>query len=270
MVELLDRTHQAKISLLDKIENRHATSDVALGDRHDETKVGRRQLLAGPVSIGDLPAQFALTIVGNGLPLPCPVQLGDRLGRLSPDLDSLGQRHFLIGGEQRDLADLLEIHPNRVGGAAGSGHGHRGHSGRVLAAAQHSPVDHVGRAGVRRLLVEGNGVVGHELPDLGQQFRCELNSRHYCHDVIGIERTTRFGAQKQSLFVLLGEPGACRYCGLVVQILSSTGSPTQTSKSAMASACREGSLTSSRFSRSQVCSRNIAACSSGSTVADAA
>ena len=26
----------------------------------------------------------------------------------------LGQRHLLLGGEQRDLADLLEVHPDRV------------------------------------------------------------------------------------------------------------------------------------------------------------
>ena len=32
----------------------------------------------------------------------------------SPELDRLGEDDLLLGGEQRDLADLLEVHPDRV------------------------------------------------------------------------------------------------------------------------------------------------------------
>ena len=36
------------------------------------------------------------------------------LDHLLPELDGLGEDDLLLGGQQRDLADLLEIHPDRV------------------------------------------------------------------------------------------------------------------------------------------------------------
>ena len=42
----------------------------------------------------------------------------ERLGRVQPGLDALGERDFLLGREQRDLADLLEVHAHRVEAAA--------------------------------------------------------------------------------------------------------------------------------------------------------
>src|SRR5205823_2071493 len=39
IVELLDRADQAERALLDQVEQRQATPDVALGDRHDEAQV---------------------------------------------------------------------------------------------------------------------------------------------------------------------------------------------------------------------------------------
>ncbi len=37
-----------------------------------------------------------------------------RLDQLLPELDGLGQDDLLLRGEERDLADLLEVHPDRV------------------------------------------------------------------------------------------------------------------------------------------------------------
>jgi hypothetical protein len=34
------------------------------------------------------------------------------LGGIQPGLDAPGQLHLLLGGQQGDLADLLQIHPN--------------------------------------------------------------------------------------------------------------------------------------------------------------
>src|ERR1035437_3435108 len=46
VVELLDRTDQADVALLNQVQEAHAPADVLLGDRHDEPEVGRGQLLA--------------------------------------------------------------------------------------------------------------------------------------------------------------------------------------------------------------------------------
>src|SRR3954454_7960554 len=40
VVELLDRTDQTEVALLDQVEEQHASTDVALGDRDDESEVG--------------------------------------------------------------------------------------------------------------------------------------------------------------------------------------------------------------------------------------
>jgi hypothetical protein len=66
----------------------------------------------------------ALAVADN--PPQVPVQLRSKLvgrvgapaqpfGGIKPDLDALGEVHFLLGGEQGDLADLLQIRPHRIG-----------------------------------------------------------------------------------------------------------------------------------------------------------
>ena len=51
VVELLDRADQAEVALLDEVEQRHATTHVALGDRHDESKVRLGELLLGELAV---------------------------------------------------------------------------------------------------------------------------------------------------------------------------------------------------------------------------
>ena len=45
VVELLDGADEAEVALLDKVEEQHAASYVALGDGHDETQVRLDKLL---------------------------------------------------------------------------------------------------------------------------------------------------------------------------------------------------------------------------------
>src|ERR1035437_8771844 len=68
VVELLDRTDEAEVALLDQVEEQHAATDVALGDRHHEAQVGFDQLA---------------------------------LGLHVAALDALGQRDLFFGREQR-------------------------------------------------------------------------------------------------------------------------------------------------------------------------
>ena len=51
VVELLDRTDQPEVALLDEVEQRHPATDVALGDRHDEAQVGLGELAAGELAV---------------------------------------------------------------------------------------------------------------------------------------------------------------------------------------------------------------------------
>ena len=81
IVEFLDRFQKAEVALLDQVEELHAAADIAFCDGNDQTKVGLRQTAA----------RFL-------------VALAHALGKL----DLLGRI------EQVDLADLLQIHADRV------------------------------------------------------------------------------------------------------------------------------------------------------------
>jgi hypothetical protein len=81
VVELLDRADQAERSLLDEVEEGETSAEVALRDRHDEAQVRLDHL---------------------------------RLRAHLAALDPLGQADLLVGGEQRHLADLAQVEPQRV------------------------------------------------------------------------------------------------------------------------------------------------------------
>ena len=64
-----------------------------------------QRLLHQPVLAGD--RRFAV------------LHLGQPARGSQPRFDPLGQRHLLVSGEKRDLADLLEVHAHRVGRGTG-------------------------------------------------------------------------------------------------------------------------------------------------------
>src|SRR5215210_2197029 len=83
VVELLDRPHEPYVPLLDQVQKRDAPASVLLGDRDDEPQVGLSQVrLRAPVSSLDAPRQ----------------------------VDLLGL------GEEGGLADLVQVHLDRVPG----------------------------------------------------------------------------------------------------------------------------------------------------------
>ena len=81
MVELLHRLDQAQVALLDQVEELHPPAHIPLGNAHHQAQVGLSQ-----------------TLFGGG------VALGHALGQLD----------FLLAGEQRHPADLLQIDLHRV------------------------------------------------------------------------------------------------------------------------------------------------------------
>src|SRR6266516_1942440 len=114
VVELLDRTDETQVAFLDEVEEQHAAADVALGDGDDQPQVGLDQLLLGQLALPLDPLQLAhpdgWQLLGGRHGL---VELGG--GGLAL-LDRLGEDDLLLGGQQRDLADLLEVHPHRIVG----------------------------------------------------------------------------------------------------------------------------------------------------------
>ena len=89
VVKLFNSLYKTEIALLNKVEEQHASADIALCYRHDQTKVCFRH------------AALCLLV---------------------PLAHFGGKLNLLIGGEQGHLAYLLEVHTNRiVGGIVGVG-----------------------------------------------------------------------------------------------------------------------------------------------------
>ena len=140
VVELLDRPHQAEVALLDEVEEVHAPADVALGDRHDEAQVRLDEHLAGVLAVGGRCA------AGPGAPRtrawrarPRPPGRPGALAAKPPASTRRRVLDLLGPGEQRDPADLLEVHAHRVGRCRRAAVGRRRD-------AQHPPAGR-GRAG---------------------------------------------------------------------------------------------------------------------------
>jgi hypothetical protein len=108
VVELLDRTDQAEIALLDQVEEQQATADVALGDRYDEAEVGLDQPPPGQLAA----ALDALEVAdADGIQVrPAAEHVARRKACLHP----LGEVDLLLGAEQGHAADLQQVEPDRV------------------------------------------------------------------------------------------------------------------------------------------------------------
>src|SRR2546428_242828 len=80
-VELFDRADETQIPLLNKVQEEHPAAYIFLGDADDQAQVG----------LDEAALRFLVAL-----------------------LHALGQVDLLLGGEERDLPDLLEVHPDRV------------------------------------------------------------------------------------------------------------------------------------------------------------
>src|SRR5881275_3003326 len=59
VVELLDRTDQAEVALLDQVQERHAAAGVALGEGDHEPEIGLEQVVLGAFAVADDPVEVA-------------------------------------------------------------------------------------------------------------------------------------------------------------------------------------------------------------------
>src|SRR5205823_673111 len=153
VIELLDRSDQPEVALLDQVQEQHPPSDVALGDRDDQAEVRLDQLLLGELTVAlDTTTEVVELFLGlraealRHLVAADPLDLAERRElmladlpdlldqeledlrlrfdvfgdvmlqgrRQLPRLDPPRQVHLLGRVEERDLADLLEVHPHHV------------------------------------------------------------------------------------------------------------------------------------------------------------
>ena len=117
-VELFDRLDQAEVALLNEVEEQHAAADIALCNGNDQTEVGLRQTLFRAVARLDVLVELCALLGRDGVAL-----CRDAFGSGAALLHALRERYLLLGREQVDLADLLEVHTDRVVDGEGLRHG---------------------------------------------------------------------------------------------------------------------------------------------------
>ena len=108
-VELLNCLDQTEVALLDQIEKQHAAADIALCDRDNQSQVRLSQALLGTVAELDILLKLCALLRRNGIAFVC-----DTLCGLVALLHALCERYLLLRGQQIDLADLLQIHADRI------------------------------------------------------------------------------------------------------------------------------------------------------------
>ena len=116
VVKLLDSADETEVALLNEVEEEHAAPGVALGKGDHEAQVGLEEVILGPAAILGDPLQIPAD------PIPDPLPTVESLLGEQPRLDALRQIHFLLGIEQGDLADLLEVVLHRISRRTGLGH----------------------------------------------------------------------------------------------------------------------------------------------------
>ena len=108
-VELLDGSDEAQVAFLNQVEEEHATTGVALGQRHHESQVRLQQVVLGLLAVVRRPLELALALEVHAVALGIEQMLGVQAG-----LDALGEVHLLLGVQQADTANLLEIVLDRI------------------------------------------------------------------------------------------------------------------------------------------------------------
>ena len=122
VVELLHRLDESQVALLNEVEEEHSPAHVPLGDGDHQTEVGLGQPLLGRLPLLDGLLQRHLFLGRSGHLFPVFPGLLDLFQLLPGGVAGphvLGQLNLLLGGQQIDLADLLEVHAHRVVDAEG-------------------------------------------------------------------------------------------------------------------------------------------------------
>ena len=113
VVELFDGADEAEVAFLDEVEEEHAAAGVALGEGDYESQVGFEQVVFGSLAVVDDPAHGLLEVLVHvGV-------FGELVFGVEACFDAHGEVDFLLCVEQGDLADLLEVVLDGVGGGAG-------------------------------------------------------------------------------------------------------------------------------------------------------
>ena len=117
VVELFDGADEAQVAFLDQVQELHTAAGVALGQRHNESKVRLEQVVLRLLTVLSEEVQLATLAAGHLVSLVLQLVLGVEAG-----FDTPGEVHFLLRIQQRDLTDLLEVVLHRVSRCTGNRH----------------------------------------------------------------------------------------------------------------------------------------------------
>ena len=117
IIELFDGADEAQVALLDQVQELHTAPGVALGQRHNESKVRLEQVVLRLLTVLSEEVQLATLAAGHLVSLVLQLVLGVEAG-----FDTPGEVHFLLRIQQRDLTDLLEVVLHRVSRCTGNRH----------------------------------------------------------------------------------------------------------------------------------------------------
>ena len=116
IVVFVNRAHQSDIALLDEVGEGQTLPHIALGDTHDEPRIGASEVLARALAVKDQPAQVA----------PPTIALLQNIGIIQSNagfesaLNALGQVNLIGGGQQRLLRHLPKIKSDGIVGRNGA------------------------------------------------------------------------------------------------------------------------------------------------------
>lgn len=115
VVELFDRADQARVALLDQIQQRHLRPAVATGDRDHQPQVrGHEALLCALALFGQPLELFLGCIFGRSALLPTNPPLGQQLLREQTCLDRLSELDLFFCRKQGRTSDLFQVETDAV------------------------------------------------------------------------------------------------------------------------------------------------------------
>jgi len=109
VVESLDRSHQTDVATLNRVGQRHRRSRESFGNTHHQTQVGGDELLTG--SLPRLDGSAQAPPFGKGDLIAPRVDFGTCSQSF---INESSQPALTFGIEERDLADLVHVHPHRI------------------------------------------------------------------------------------------------------------------------------------------------------------
>ncbi|MPM81054.1 hypothetical protein SDC9_128106 [bioreactor metagenome] len=117
VIKFFNSLNQAQIALLNEVEKQHAPAHIPFGNGNHQAQVGLGQALLCRFALPYQPFEFLFLFRRHGdvlAALAGLLRVGQLLLGQIAGAHSLCQCDFLVGREQVDLSDFLQVHAHRV------------------------------------------------------------------------------------------------------------------------------------------------------------